>query len=283
MNNTTKEAQRRAIGHARGAPVRWTLRRGYFLGRRTTLGSELLRHAKNAVRARQRSAFFLPPPLPYPHCPHLTNGSIGLQCSGDHPTCQRCQQRGLPCAYAAERRMRGPNKPKPPPPLLPDGLQPAAAEGQKTRRRASTMPSAPRRGSLIWGQQQKHKQNPQLQDVVVVAGVAAAPPASPASSAGSGSLGYPPLSESEASPMTPHSSLGSRRPSGVGFPASPPAHVQDFSVTTRSGVLSHVSGGNGYEEDGAMPVDGVVAGPGAYGQDILPDVRMSFESAKSLF
>ncbi|KDQ51348.1 hypothetical protein JAAARDRAFT_62562 [Jaapia argillacea MUCL 33604] len=34
------------------------------------------------------------------------------KCSGDHPSCQRCINRGLICEYAPERRMRGPNKPK---------------------------------------------------------------------------------------------------------------------------------------------------------------------------
>ncbi|KIL65272.1 hypothetical protein M378DRAFT_10904 [Amanita muscaria Koide BX008] len=32
------------------------------------------------------------------------------KCSGEHPTCKRCQTRGLICEYAKEGRVRGPNK-----------------------------------------------------------------------------------------------------------------------------------------------------------------------------
>ncbi|KAF9067847.1 hypothetical protein BDP27DRAFT_1403593 [Rhodocollybia butyracea] len=35
------------------------------------------------------------------------------KCSGDHPSCKRCLNRGLVCEYAKEGRVRGPNKPKP--------------------------------------------------------------------------------------------------------------------------------------------------------------------------
>ncbi|KAH9959712.1 hypothetical protein BJV74DRAFT_890987 [Russula compacta] len=193
------------------------------------------------------------------------------KCSGDHPTCQRCLQRGLVCTYAAERRMRGPNKPKA---TLPDGSQPPAAEGQKTRKRASTMPSALRRGLQISAQQQRQRQ-PQEQ------GVAAASPASPASSAGSGSLCFPLMSESEASPMTPHSSVDVRHPPGVGFPTSPRILVQDYAAMMRPGLLGHVSESNGYEEDGPVATDGIVAG--VYGQDISLDLRTPYESTKTLF
>ncbi|OCH88831.1 hypothetical protein OBBRIDRAFT_836276 [Obba rivulosa] len=34
------------------------------------------------------------------------------KCSGDRPTCARCVTRGLVCEYAAQRKMRGPNKVK---------------------------------------------------------------------------------------------------------------------------------------------------------------------------
>ncbi|KAF8632374.1 hypothetical protein AX15_001908 [Amanita polypyramis BW_CC] len=34
------------------------------------------------------------------------------KCSGEHPSCKRCQNRGLVCEYAKEGRVRGPNKPK---------------------------------------------------------------------------------------------------------------------------------------------------------------------------
>ncbi|KAF6752037.1 hypothetical protein DFP72DRAFT_1134412, partial [Ephemerocybe angulata] len=34
------------------------------------------------------------------------------KCSGDHPSCKRCINRGLVCEYAKEGRVRGPNKPK---------------------------------------------------------------------------------------------------------------------------------------------------------------------------
>ena len=182
--------------------------------------------------------------------------------------------------------MRGPNKPKHPLPSMPDGPpQPAVMEGQKTRKRASTMPTVHRRGLQIWGQQQqKQKQSQQQQEQAAVA-AAAASPASSASSPGSGSLGYPPLSESEASPMTPHSSLDSHHSTGVSFPASPRAFVQDFSANTRPGVMSHVSDvseGNRYDQgrdhNGAVATDGMVAGVGTYGQDVFPDLslRLSF-------
>ena len=38
--------------------------------------------------------------------------SANSQCSGEHPSCKRCQNRGLVCEYAKEGRVRGPNKPK---------------------------------------------------------------------------------------------------------------------------------------------------------------------------
>ena len=101
---------------------------------------------------------------------------------------------------------------------MPDGSpKPAVAEKQKPRKRASTMPTVQRR-MQIWDQQQqqRQKQSYQHQEPAVIAASVAA--ASPASSAGSGSMGYPPLSESEASPMTPHSSLDSRHSTGVSFP-----------------------------------------------------------------
>ncbi|RDB29936.1 hypothetical protein Hypma_013795 [Hypsizygus marmoreus] len=34
------------------------------------------------------------------------------KCSGEHPSCKRCTNRGLTCEYAKEGRVRGPNKPK---------------------------------------------------------------------------------------------------------------------------------------------------------------------------
>ncbi|KAF8344969.1 hypothetical protein F5887DRAFT_968783 [Amanita rubescens] len=34
------------------------------------------------------------------------------KCSGEHPSCKRCQNRGLVCEYAKEGRVRGPNKSK---------------------------------------------------------------------------------------------------------------------------------------------------------------------------
>jgi hypothetical protein len=190
--------------------------------------------------------------------------------------------------------MRGPNKPKPP--LPSDGPpQPAVAEGQKTRKRASTMPTVQRRGVHIWGQQQrqqhqKERQSQQQQEQTVLtsaaAAAAAASPASSASSAGSGSLGYLPLSESEASPMTPHSSLDSRHSAGVSFPASPRVFVQDYSANTRPGVPSDAREDNRYDQGGnhdGVATEGMVPGMGTYGQDVFPDlsVRLSFENPKT--
>ncbi|KAI0318299.1 hypothetical protein OF83DRAFT_40729 [Amylostereum chailletii] len=67
------------------------------------------------------------------------------KCSGDHPVCQRCGLRGLVCEYAPERKMRGPNKPKPkPPPLsLVDARSPSSSTA------SSIGPVRSRRGSLI--------------------------------------------------------------------------------------------------------------------------------------
>lgn len=183
--------------------------------------------------------------------------------------------------------MRGPNKPKP---LLsmPDGSsQLAVAEGQKTRKRAFTMPTQHR--LQIWDQQQrqqqqqKRKQSPsQQQKGQAVIAAAAAAPASPASSTGSGSLGYPPLSESEASPMTAHSSLDSRHSSGISFPSSPPVFAQDFSANTRPRVLSHVSEGSRYgqsgDHDGVGARESMAAGLGAYWQDVFPDLSLPFDN-----
>jgi hypothetical protein len=126
----------------------------------------------------------------------------------------------------------------------------------------------------IWSQQRHKRSSQQLEQSVV----AAASPASSASS-GSGSMRYLPLSESEASPMTPHSSLDSRHSAGVSFPASPRVLIQDPPANTRPGV-GHVSEGNSYGDDGAV-AEGMLAG--AYGQDIFPDSRKSFESTKTLF
>ncbi len=188
-------------------------------------------------------------------------GSVQIKCSGEHPSCQRCLTRGLVCAYAPERRMRGPNKPKPPLTPLPDGSQPAAAAGQKMRKRASTMPSAPHRSPQIWGPQQYHKQQQER-------GVAA--PTSPASSVGSGSLGYPPPSESEASPMTPpHSSLDSRQLSVpvVGFSAPQRVLVQDFPTTAQRRAQARGSEGSSHDDAGAATTRGVLAG--VFGQDVF--------------
>jgi hypothetical protein len=195
---------------------------------------------------------------------------VFTQCSGDHP-CQRCHERGLECKYAAERRMRGPNKPKPSPTPLDGSPQPPAMEGQKIRRRASTLPSVPHQGMHMWEQQTRAHQ-PQHQEQGVVA---AASPASSASSANSGSLGFHhPLSESEASPMTPHS-LVDRHSASASFPTSPRILLQD-SANMRPGVLSHISEVNSYGDDGAVFIKGMVSGVyGQESQDMFP--RKSFD------
>jgi len=84
-------------------------------------------------------------------------------------------------------------------------------------------------------------------------------------------------------PMTPHSSVdNNRQPPRVGFPASPHVTVQDFLSTARPGGLSHVSGGNGYEDDSGLSSEGIVAG--VYGQpDMFPDMGMSFKPHKPPF
>ncbi len=99
--------------------------------------------------------------------PALSDTSTSLKPDRQPPNVPAVPTAGLPCtcSHAAEHCIRRPGKPKPSTPLLLDGSQPAAAEGLKTRRNTFTMPPAPRFGSLVWGHQQRHKQNPQLQDM----------------------------------------------------------------------------------------------------------------------
>ncbi|KAI0043314.1 hypothetical protein FA95DRAFT_1563434 [Auriscalpium vulgare] len=77
------------------------------------------------------------------------------KCSGDHPTCQRCLTRGLVCEYAPERKMRGPNKPKPlgaptttsrrthPSSPSDSASSPGSEKDSTVRKRANTLPSLP--------------------------------------------------------------------------------------------------------------------------------------------
>ncbi|KIK78694.1 hypothetical protein PAXRUDRAFT_163276 [Paxillus rubicundulus Ve08.2h10] len=60
------------------------------------------------------------------------------KCSGDRPTCQRCLTRGLVCHYAAESRIRGPNKPK----VKPKLTEPRSDEERSTGTSASKSGSA---------------------------------------------------------------------------------------------------------------------------------------------
>lgn len=186
--------------------------------------------------------------------------SARIKCSGEHPSCQRCLTRGLVCAYAAERRMRGPNKPKPSHTPLPEGSQPATAVGQKTRKRASTMPSAPHRGSQIW----RHQQNEQQEHV--------ATPTSPASESSVGSLMYPSASQCEALSMTPpQCSLDGHHLSVpvVGFSAPQRVLVQDFATTAHRRAQARVgeSSASGHDDAGAASTRGVLTG--VFGQDIF--------------
>lgn len=76
--------------------------------------------------------------------------------------------------------------------------------------------------------------------------------------------------------MTPHSLLD-RHSANASFPASPRILLQDFTASMRPGVLSHVSEGNGYGDDGALYSKGMVTG--AYGQDMFSgELGKSFES-----
>jgi hypothetical protein len=129
--------------------------------------------------------------------------------------------------------MRGPNKPKSLHTPLLEGSQPDTAVGQKTRKRASTMPSAPHRSSQIWG----HQKNEQQEHGI-------ATPTSPASESSAGSLAYPPASESEALPMTPpQCSLDGRHLSVpvVGFSAPKRVLVQDFQTAAHRRAQACVS------------------------------------------
>jgi hypothetical protein len=157
--------------------------------------------------------------------------------------------------------MRGPNKPKSLHTPLLEGSQPDTAVGQKTRKRASTMPSAPHRSSQIWG----HQKNEQQEH-----GIAA--PTSPASESSAGSLVYPPLaaSESDASPITPpHSSLDTRQLPVplVDFSAPQRVLIQNFPTTAHRGAQARVSEGSDHDYAGAAATRGVLAG--VFGQDIF--------------
>ncbi|KAE9389388.1 hypothetical protein BT96DRAFT_1070339 [Gymnopus androsaceus JB14] len=54
------------------------------------------------------------------------------KCSGEHPSCKRCLNRGLVCEYAKEGRVRGPNKPKPKVSGGPASLSPLMLQSQST-------------------------------------------------------------------------------------------------------------------------------------------------------
>jgi hypothetical protein len=247
-----KTVRRCALGGVLG---HWTRRQGYSPGRLTIHGFALPKPARSAVRERPRCA-----PIPLFICED-SDCICSNKCSGEHPSCQRCLTRGLVCAYAAERRMRGPNKPKPSHTPLPEGSQPATAVGQKMRKRASTMPSAPHRSSQIWG----HQQNEQQEHGV-------ATPTSPASESSVGSLVYPPASESGALPVTPpQCSLDGRHLSVpvVGFSAPQRVLVQDFQTTAHRRAQARVSesSASGHDDAGAASTRGVLTG--VFGQDIF--------------
>ncbi|TFK48009.1 hypothetical protein OE88DRAFT_1665018 [Heliocybe sulcata] len=104
------------------------------------------------------------------------------KCSGEHPACARCVSRGLICHYAAERRMRGPNKPKnkPPPPSSSSGSPPSSGSSRRSSivslpdgkpeialvpaviRRHHTPPSPPSRPASSGGQKKKKVRPPPL-------------------------------------------------------------------------------------------------------------------------
>lgn len=65
-----------------------------------------LRTAQACEKCRTRKAKVGPQPS------SLANLLTFQQCSGEHPSCKRCTNRGLVCEYAKEGRVRGPNKPK---------------------------------------------------------------------------------------------------------------------------------------------------------------------------
>ncbi|KAJ3793714.1 hypothetical protein GGU11DRAFT_748663 [Lentinula aff. detonsa] len=52
------------------------------------------------------------------------------KCSGEHPSCKRCLNRGLVCEYAKEGRVRGPNKPKPKLSVQPEMSSPLVGQNQ---------------------------------------------------------------------------------------------------------------------------------------------------------
>ncbi|KAJ3974843.1 hypothetical protein EV361DRAFT_946675 [Lentinula raphanica] len=52
------------------------------------------------------------------------------KCSGEHPSCKRCLNRGLVCEYAKEGRVRGPNKPKTKPTILAEMPSPVVVPNQ---------------------------------------------------------------------------------------------------------------------------------------------------------
>ncbi|KAJ4496584.1 hypothetical protein C8R41DRAFT_263916 [Lentinula lateritia] len=54
------------------------------------------------------------------------------KCSGEHPSCKRCSNRGLVCEYAKEGRVRGPNKPKPKLPVVKEMTSPLVLHNQSS-------------------------------------------------------------------------------------------------------------------------------------------------------
>ncbi|PCH32981.1 hypothetical protein WOLCODRAFT_159751 [Wolfiporia cocos MD-104 SS10] len=133
-----------------------------------------------------------------------------LQCSGEHPSCQRCRSRGLLCEYAPERRMRGPNKSKR-----------KSVSGAAPRRRSSTPQSkdggspAPRRLSVI--SISSTSSAPEPEHHLPAAPPALSSPATPAPVAPPRTIAITPI------PTPPQHSPA---PAHMHFPASPLAPAQ---------------------------------------------------------
>ncbi|KAJ3807398.1 hypothetical protein F5876DRAFT_79737 [Lentinula aff. lateritia] len=62
------------------------------------------------------------------------------KCSGEHPSCKRCSNRGLLCEYAKEGRVRGPNKPKPKLPVVQAMTSPLVFQHQNQSPLTSEIP-----------------------------------------------------------------------------------------------------------------------------------------------
>ncbi|KAJ3874999.1 hypothetical protein F5051DRAFT_472051 [Lentinula edodes] len=71
------------------------------------------------------------------------------KCSGEHPSCKRCSNRGLVCEYAKEGRVRGPNKPKPKLPVVQEMTSSLVLQNQSPLTSEIPIPISSPVGSMV--------------------------------------------------------------------------------------------------------------------------------------